>query len=119
MNIESVGSEIIEIKQVYHKERLEVLVEKSILFFDKLHEKIKLLSINSEGYVDIADIVMNDRKKDVTLKSSFESGYNLPPNMQITKEILIDKKQKTIKFSVKMGKGQRIVLSSNYSFEKR
>ncbi|MHA1447258.1 MAG: hypothetical protein ACTSSN_11240, partial [Candidatus Heimdallarchaeaceae archaeon] len=80
------GIDIIEIKQIESSTKPEKLLERNFLFFDKTREQMKLISFNSEGYIETSNLVIKSNNKQVILTSDFESGYNLPPNMKIIKE---------------------------------
>jgi len=110
------GIDIIEIKQIESSTKPEKLLERNFLFFDKTREQMKLISFNSEGYIEISNLVIKSNNKQVILTSDFESGYNLPPNMKIIKEFTYKKNAKQLEIKVKMGLKEEIVSKGIYTF---
>lgn len=110
------GIDIIEIKQTKSSTKPEKLLEMNFLFFDKTREQMKLISFNSEGYIETSNLVIKSNNKQVILTSDFESGYNLPPNMKIIKEFTYKKNAKQLEIKVKMGLKEEIVSQGIYTF---
>lgn len=110
------GIDIIEIKQTKPSTKPEKLLEMNFLFFDKTREQMKLISFNSEGYIETSNLVIKSNNKQVILTSDFESGYNLPPNMKIIKEFTYKKNAKQLEIKVKMGLKEEIVSQGIYTF---
>lgn len=110
------GIDIIEIKQIKSSTKPEKLLERNFLFFDKTREQMKLISFNSEGYIEISNLVIKSNNKQVILTSDFESGYNLPPNMKIIKEFTYKKNAKQLEIKVKMGLKEEIVSHGIFTF---
>jgi hypothetical protein len=110
------GIDIIEIKQTKSSTKPEKLLEMNFLFFDKTREQMKLISFNSEGYIETSNLVIKSNNKQVILTSNFESGYNLPPNMKIIKEFTYKKNAKQLEIKVKMGLKEEIVSQGIYTF---
>ncbi|MHA1198814.1 MAG: hypothetical protein ACTSQF_05605 [Candidatus Heimdallarchaeaceae archaeon] len=129
LSIKPIGAEIVEFNSTIIKGKSKIQSEKHIFFYDKTHELVKVISINQEGYVkvisinqegyvEIADIAIVSKKKQTTLTSTFNSGFNLPPNMKISKIWEFEKNPKHMNYVVKMGKNSKIVLSSKLTFSK-
>jgi len=114
-----IGSDIIELSQVKIFENKEELISRNFLFFDKTKEQIKLVSFNSEGYIETSNMILNVRNKYAHLKGKFESGYNLPPNMNIIKEVNYTQNPKQIEFVIKMGLNEEIVTHGTHKFSKK
>ena len=110
------GIDIIEIKQIKSSTKPEKLLERNFLFFDKTREQMKLISFNSEGYIETSNLFIKSNKKQTILTSDFESGYNLPPNMKIIKEFTYKKNEKQLEIKVKMGLKEEIVSHGIFTF---
>lgn len=110
------GIDIIEIKQIKSSVKPEKLLERNFLFFDKTREQMKLISFNSEGYIETSNLIIKSSKKQAILTSDFESGYNLPPNMKIVKEFTYHRNAKQLEIKVKMGLKEEIVSYGIYTF---
>ncbi|MCG3259730.1 MAG: hypothetical protein H7644_08290 [Candidatus Heimdallarchaeota archaeon] len=110
------GIDIIEIKHIESSTKPEKLLERNFLFFDKTREQMKLISFNSEGYIETSNLAIKSNNKQVILTSDFESGYNLPPNMKIIKEFTYKKNAKQLEIKVKMGLKEEIVAHGIYTF---
>ena len=118
ISAKKIGKDIIELKQVKTSNDKEELVSRNFLFFDKTKEQIKLVSFNSEGYIETSNMILKSKKKQAYLTGKFESGYNLPPNMNIIKEINYQQNPKQLEILVKMGSNEEIVSQGTYSFSK-
>ncbi len=118
LTIKPIGSEIIEFNHTILDNKKYTQFEKNIIFYDKTHEIVKLFTINHEGYIEISDISLNDKSKEIILTSTFSLGYNLPPNMKIKKKWVVQKNPKLMNYEVKMGKNERIVLKAEFHFSK-
>ncbi|MCE7741579.1 MAG: hypothetical protein GOP50_03905 [Candidatus Heimdallarchaeota archaeon] len=118
LTIKSIGSEIIEFNSTIIKGKSKIQSEKNIFFYDKIHELVKVFSVNQEGYIEIADISIVHKNKRTIITSTFNSGFNLPPNMKISKKWEFRKDPKLVNYAVKMGKNERIVLSSKLAFSR-
>ena len=118
ISAKNIGKDIIELKQVRTSNDKEELVSRNFLFFDKTKEQIKLVSFNSEGYIETSNMILKSKKKLAYLTGKFESGYNLPPNMNIIKEIIYQQNPKQLEILVKMGSNEEIVSQGTYSFSK-
>ena len=118
ISVKKIGKDIIELKQVRTPNDEEELVSRNYLFFDKIKEQIKLISFNSEGYIETSNMILKSKKKLAHLTGKFESGYNLPPNMNIIKEIKYQQNPKQLEILVKMGSNEEIVSKGTYIFSK-
>ncbi len=118
LTIRPIGSEIIEFNQLLLKNKILIQFEKNTFFYDKTNEIIKLFSFNHEGYIEIANITINAKKKLTEIHSIFSSGFNLPPNMKITKEWIFTKNPKQLNYKVKMGKDENIIIAAELRFSK-
>jgi hypothetical protein len=114
-----IGKDIIELTQIRVDKKKEELVSRNFLFFDKTKEQIKLISFNSEGYVETFNMLLKSRNKHAQLTGKFEKGYNLPPNMKIIKEINYNKNSKLIEILIKMGINEEIVSQGEYYFSRK
>lgn len=114
--IRSIGSEIIEFNLTISKNGVKLQLEKNIFFYDKTKEIVKLFSFNSEGYIEISNISIKSKNKQTEILSNFHSGFNLPPNIKITKKWVFFKDPKQLSYEVKMGKEEKIVLSAELGF---
>ena len=118
ISAKKIGKDIIELKQVRTSNDKEELVSRNFLFFDKTKEQIKLVSFNSEGYIETSNMNLKSKKKLANLTGKFESGYNLPPNMNIIKVINYQHNPKQLEILVKMGLNEEIVSHGTYTFSK-
>ena len=83
------------------------ILEKSYFFYDKTKDKILTNSFYEEGFSETSNWVMIVTNEKNNLSSSFLSGYNLPPNMELVKEIILSKKEGELMYSLKLGKSQK------------
>ncbi len=114
--ISSIGSGIIEFNLTTSKNDIKYQLEKNIFFYDKTNEIAKLFSFNSEGYIEFSDISIKSKNKQTEILSNFYSGYNLPPNIKITKKWRFFKNPKQLFCEVKMGKEEKTVVSAELRF---
>ena len=109
------GSEIIKYEQLIIHEKSSKIIEIGYFFFDKINEKLNNIIINEEGYIEKSHISKSEKKNLSTIRSVFDFGFNLPPNMKIIREIKQTEEEDEIEVTVKMGKDEKIISSSIYS----
>ena len=101
--------------EIYKKvENTENLLETQYFFFDKTKEQVKCIIFNTDGYIESNNVEIHGQGTDMMLSVVFDSGYNLPPNMKIVREISkIDKDSFVL--IVKMGEKQQLYSESSYN----
>lgn len=109
------GSEIIKYEQSIIHEESTKIIEIGYFFFDKINERLNNIIINEEGYIEKSFITRTDEKNLFIIKSVFDYGFNLPPNMKIIREIRQTENENELEVIVKMGKEEKIISSSIYS----
>lgn len=116
LKIEPIGKEILEFNHVLIQNNSNYQYEKNTLFYDKLTENLRLFSVHHEGYIELADIALKSKNAQVEIMSTFNKGFNLPPNMKIQKKWIFYKKTKQATFEVKMGNNEKIIVSAELTF---
>ena len=109
------GSEIIKYEQTIIHEKSSKIIEIGYFFFDKINEKLNNIIINEEGYIEKSLISKSDEKNLFLIRSIFDFGFNLPPNMKIIREIKQIEEEDKLEVTIKMGKDEKIISSSRYS----
>ncbi len=109
------GSEIIKYEQSITHEKSSKIIEIGYFFFDKINEKLNNIIINEEGYIEKSLISSSEEKNLFIIRSVFDFGFNLPPNMKIIREIKQTEEEDELEVTIKMGKDEKIISSSIYS----
>lgn len=76
--------------------------EEGFFLYDRINETVKLLLVNSEGTVEINDASLHKRKNKCSIKTNYISGVNLPNNIDIYKEIIVEENE--LHMTIKLGK---------------
>ncbi len=109
------GSEIIKYEQSIIHEKTTKIIEIGYFFFDKINEKLNNIIINEEGYIEKSLITQSEEENLFIIRSIFDFGFNLPPNMKIIREIKQTEDESELEVVVKMGKDEKIISNSIYS----
>ena len=112
--ISKMSDELLFFKERSRKEDKFVSQEQGYFFYDKLQNELKMMTINLQGYIEIAQIKLSTQKKHQLLHAIFTSGFNLPPNSKIIREFDFDTKENVLTINVKMGKNESLVLVAVY-----
>ncbi|MCG3219919.1 MAG: FABP family protein [Candidatus Heimdallarchaeota archaeon] len=108
------GSDIIQYKQIVNFRNKERILETGFFFFDKLKEELKHIVFNEEGYIEVNSLISSKKTKLLKMTSSFDSGYNLPPNMKIRRDFKLKINEKELEISLKMGKEANLISEAIY-----
>jgi len=109
------GSEIIKYEQSIVHENSTKIIEIGYFFFDKINEELNNIIFNEEGYIEKSHIIKSEDKKLLIIRSIFDYGFNLPPNMKIIREIKQTENDKELEVIIKMGIEEKVISSSLYS----
>ncbi len=108
------GKDIISYEQKVKKRSKDENLERGFFFFDKTNELLKHIIINEEGYIELGSIVITSNKNRESITSSFESGFNLPPNSIIIRNISFESSIKELELETRIGRSEKIFSHSNY-----
>jgi hypothetical protein len=113
------GSDIIQYKQIINTENKDKIIEIGYFFFNKLKEELKHIVVNEEGYIEINNMILSKKSKYLKIASTFDFGYNLPPNMKIKREFKLLLNENLIEISLKMGKDAKTISEAAYRKKRR
>ena len=99
------------------REKESISTEQGYFLYDYTDKSIKHIMISSDGFVLINNTEIISKGKKIFLRSHFTSGYNVPPNLEIEKELLYDEKEKQLQISLKVGKLLTEIVLVHYSKE--
>ena len=108
------GSDIIQYRQKIIQDKSKKTIETGYFFFDKLKEELKHIVINEEGYIEVNSLNSSKRSKILKISSFFNSGYNLPPNMKIKRELKLKINERILEITLKMGREDNFVSEAIY-----
>jgi hypothetical protein len=108
------GSDIIQYKQMINHDKSKKVLETGYFFFDKLKEELKHIVFNDEGYIEVNSLNLSKRAKNLRISSIFDSGYNLPPNIKIKREIKLLLDEKILKITLRMGNDSNLISEAIY-----
>ncbi|MHA1303186.1 MAG: hypothetical protein ACTSPI_05740 [Candidatus Heimdallarchaeaceae archaeon] len=74
---------------------------------------MKQLIISSEGYIHTSSVKFLDDKKRQVVRSTFHQGYNLPPNIQIERDIEFENNSSFTQ-TIRMGQSGTTYAMLNY-----
>lgn len=113
------GIDIIQYKQKINLGNGERILETGFFFFDKLKEELKHIVFNEEGYIEVNSLISTKKTKLLKMTSSFDSGYNLPPNMKIKRDFKLKIDEGELEILLKMGKEAKLISEAIYRKKER
>ena len=108
------GKDIISYKKNIKRKSINDILEQGFIFFDKTAETLKHIIINEEGYIELGSILITSQKNCDSITSSFERGFNLPPNSIIIRNISYDNSIEELELETRIGKSEKVFSHSNY-----
>ena len=108
------GKDIISYEKSVTRKSMNEVLEQGFFFFDKTAETLKHIIVNGEGYIELGSILITSHKNSKSITSSFESGFNLPPNSIILRNISYDITIEELELETKIGKSEKVFSHSNY-----
>ncbi|NPD88282.1 MAG: FABP family protein [Asgard group archaeon] len=109
------GSDIIQYELKINLTNEEKILETGFFFFDKLKEELKHIVFNEEGYIEVNSMTSSKKAKLLKMTSSFDTGYNLPPNMKIKRDFKLKIVERELDIFLKMGKEANLILEGSYN----
>jgi len=108
------GLDIIQYKQTSKTDQANKIIETGYFFYNKLKEELRHIVINEEGYIENNTILLTKKTKFLKLKSAFDFGYNLPPNIKIQRYFTLELEGKKLEYSLIMGKEAKLISKASY-----